>query len=47
MRSMPKPLRILIVDQHPDTVGALKRAHNSFSDLEVLGDAGVGPVATT
>ena len=40
-------LKILIVDQHPDTVGGLKRALNSFSDLEVVGDAGFGPVAST
>jgi two-component system, OmpR family, response regulator VicR len=41
------PMKILIVDQHPDRVGALKHALNSFSDLEVAGDAGFGPVAST
>jgi pilus assembly protein CpaE len=40
-------LKILIVDQHPDGVAALRRAMNSFGDLEVVGDAGFGPVAIT
>jgi len=44
---VPEVLKILIVDQHPETIGALKRALNSFSDLEVVGDAGFGPVAST
>jgi two-component system, OmpR family, response regulator VicR len=41
------PMKILIVDQHPDAIAALKRALNSLSDLEVVGDAGFGPVAST
>ena len=44
---MAEPLKVLIVDQHPEGVGALRRALNSFGDLEVVGDAGFGPVAPT
>ena len=44
---MPETLKILIVDQHPDAVAGLRRALNSFDDLEVVGDAGFGPVAST
>lgn len=44
---MPEPLKILIVDPHPDAVAGLRRALNAFSDLEVVGDAGFGPVAST
>lgn len=44
---MPETLKILIVDQHPDAVAGLRRALNSFGDLEVVGDAGFGPVAST
>jgi pilus assembly protein CpaE len=40
-------LRLLIVDQHPDAIGSMRRALNSFGDLEVVGDAGFGPVAST
>ena len=44
---MPETLKILIVDQHPDAIAALRRQLNSFGDLEVVGDAGFGPVAST
>lgn len=44
---MPENLRILIVDQHPDAVAQLRRALNAFGNLEVVGDAGFGPVAST
>ena len=44
---MPETLKILIVDQHPSAVAGLRRALNSFGDLEVVGDAGFGPVAST
>jgi pilus assembly protein CpaE len=40
-------LKILIVDPHPDAVAGLRRALNSFGTLEVVGDAGFGPVAST
>jgi len=40
-----EPLKILIVDPHPDAVAGLRRALNSFGTLEVVGDAGFGPVA--
>jgi pilus assembly protein CpaE len=42
-----EPLKILIVDPQPDAVAALRRALNSFGTLEVVGDAGYGPVAST
>ena len=44
---MAEPLKILIVDPHPDAVANLRRALNSFGTLEVVGDAGFGPVAST
>jgi pilus assembly protein CpaE len=44
---VPEPLRILIVDPQPDAVARLRRALNSFGTLEVVGDAGFGPVAST
>src|SRR5918911_2565504 len=44
---MAEPLRILIVDPHADAVATLRRALNSFGTLEVVGDAGFGPVAST
>lgn len=44
---MPEPLKILIVDPQPDAVANLRRALNSFGTLEVVGDAGFGPVAST
>jgi pilus assembly protein CpaE len=44
---VPETLKILIVDQHPSAVAGLRRALNSFGDLEVVGDAGFGPVAST
>jgi pilus assembly protein CpaE len=40
-------LKILIVDQNSEGVTALRRALNSFGNLEVVGDAGFGPVAST
>jgi pilus assembly protein CpaE len=44
---VPESLKLLIVDQHPDAVAGLRRALNAFGDLEVVGDAGFGPVAST
>jgi pilus assembly protein CpaE len=44
---VPETLKILIVDQHPDAVAALRRSLNAFGNLEVIGDAGFGPVAST
>jgi pilus assembly protein CpaE len=44
---MPEPLKILIIDPHPDAVALLRRSLNTFGDLEVVGDAGFGPVAST
>jgi pilus assembly protein CpaE len=44
---VPENLKILIVDQHPDAVAGLRRALNAFGNLEVVGDAGFGPVAAT
>src|ERR687885_2357832 len=44
---MAEPLKILIVDPHADAVANLRRALNSFGTLEVVGDAGFGPVAST
>src|SRR5207302_10407503 len=34
-------------DPHPDAVAGLRRSLNAFSDLEAVGDAGFGPVAST
>jgi pilus assembly protein CpaE len=42
-----EPLKILIVDPQPDAVAGLRRSLNSFGTLEVVGDAGYGPVAST
>jgi pilus assembly protein CpaE len=42
-----EPLKILIVDQHPAVIAQLRRALNAFDELEVVGDAGFGPVAST
>jgi len=42
-----EPLKILIVDPQPESVAGLRRALNSFGTLEVVGDAGFGPVAST
>src|ERR687885_1198106 len=44
---MAEPLKILIVDPHADAVASLRRALNSFGTLEVVGDAGFGPIAST
>ena len=44
---MAEPLKILIVDPHADAVASLRRTLNSFGTLEVVGDAGFGPVAST
>ena len=44
---MAEPLKVLIVDPHPDVVAGLRRSLNSFGTLEVVGDAGFGPVAST
>jgi pilus assembly protein CpaE len=42
-----EPLKILIVDPQPEAVAGLRRALNAFGSLEVVGDAGYGPVAST
>ncbi len=44
---MAEPLKILIIDPHPEVVTSLRRALNSSGTLEVVGDAGFGPVAST
>ncbi|MBV9169828.1 MAG: AAA family ATPase, partial [Chloroflexi bacterium] len=44
---MPEVLKTLIIDQHPDAVASLRRSLNSFTSIEVVGDAGFGPVAAT
>lgn len=44
---MAETLKVLIVDPHPDAVAGLRRALNSFGNVEVVGDAGFGPVAST
>jgi pilus assembly protein CpaE len=44
---VPESLKILIVDQSPGAVAGLRRALNAFGNLEVVGDAGFGPVAST
>jgi pilus assembly protein CpaE len=44
---VPETLKVLIVDQQSEAVAALRRALNSFGNLEVVGDAGFGPVAST
>ena len=44
---MAESLKLLIIDPHPGAVAALRRALNSFGTLEVVGDAGFGPVAST
>jgi pilus assembly protein CpaE len=44
---MPDPLKILLVDQNPAAIAGLRRTLNEFSSLEVVGDAGFGPVAST
>jgi pilus assembly protein CpaE len=42
-----EPVKVLIVDQNSSAVGTLRRALNSFGDVEVVGDAGFGPIAST
>lgn len=44
---MAELLKILIVDPHAEAVAHLRRALNSFGSLEVVGDAGFGPIAST
>jgi pilus assembly protein CpaE len=44
---MPETLKILIVDQNAEAVASLRRALNSFGNLEAVGDAGFGPVASS
>jgi pilus assembly protein CpaE len=46
-KDVADPLKVLIVDLHPDTVAALRRALDTSPTLEVVGDAGFGPVAST
>jgi pilus assembly protein CpaE len=41
------PLKVLVVDLHPDAVASLRRALDTSGSLEVVGDAGFGPVAST
>ena len=42
---MAETLKILIVDQHPEAVAGLAARAERFGNLEVVGDAGFGPVA--
>jgi pilus assembly protein CpaE len=44
---MAEPLKVLVVDLHPDAVASLRRALDTSHSLEVVGDAGFGPVAST
>jgi pilus assembly protein CpaE len=44
---MAEPLKVLIVDLHPEAVALLRRALDTSQSLEVVGDAGFGPVAST
>ena len=44
---MAEPLKVLIVDPHPEAVATLRRALDTSPMLEVVGDAGFGPVAST
>jgi len=44
---VPEVQKVLIVDQHPDAIASLRRLLNTSNDLEVVGDAGFGPVAST
>jgi len=44
---MTEPLKVLIVDLHPDAVAQLRRTLDTSQMLEVVGDAGFGPVAST
>src|SRR6266567_6658162 len=44
---MPEQIKILLVGQNAEVVAGLRRAFNSFSDMEIVGDAGYGPVALT
>jgi pilus assembly protein CpaE len=44
---MADPLKVLVVDLHPDAVASLRRALDTSHTLEVVGDAGFGPVAST
>ncbi len=43
----PNLCRILLVDQSPQALAELRRALNDFDNLEVVGDAGFGPVSST
>ena len=44
---MAEPLKVLIVDQHPDAVAGFDARSTASATLEVVGDAGFGPVAST
>jgi pilus assembly protein CpaE len=44
---VPDVLKVLVVDQHADAIAALRRSLNTTTNLEVVGDAGFGPVAST
>ncbi|MBV9357238.1 MAG: AAA family ATPase, partial [Chloroflexi bacterium] len=44
---LPERLKILLVDQNPQAIAGLRRTLNDFDRLEVVGDAGFGPVAST
>ena len=43
---MSDQLKVLAVDQNTDALAALRRALN-FADLEIVHEAGFGPVALT
>src|ERR1051325_5530629 len=44
---MAQQIKILLVGQNAELLAELRRAFNNFADLEVVGDAGYGPVALT
>ncbi len=44
---MSQQIKILLVGQNADVLAELRRALNNFADLEIVGDAGYGPVALT
>ena len=44
---MPDHIKILVVDPNAGALAALRDSLSSASDLEFVGDAGLGPVALT
>ena len=44
---MPQHLKILLVGQNAELLSDVRRVFNSFTEMEVIGDAAFGPVALT